>query len=114
MKKLGIFVKPKKKDDSVEQVISSVANDIDVIGKKSRSKDKNAARRAITTALVDKTASNKRMLSKISKCINLNPRTLIRAAKRRESIEKDPINQCWSFSGRLPRSDMKLINESNL
>ena len=48
------------------------------------------------------------MLSKISKCIKVNPKTLIRVAKRRESIEKDPINQCWIFSGRLPRSDMKL------
>ena len=36
---------------------------------------------------------------------------MIRATKRRESIEKDPINQCWSFNGRLPRSDMKLTNE---
>lgn len=111
MKKLGIFVKPKKKDDSVEQVISSVANAIESIGKKSQSKDKNVARLAITTALVNKSTPNKRMLSKISKYIKLNPKTLIRATKRRESIEKDPINHCWSFSGRLPRSDMKLTNK---
>lgn len=51
------------------------------------------------------------MLSKISKYIKVNPKILIIVAKRRESTEKDPINQCWIFSDRLPRSDMKLTNE---
>jgi hypothetical protein len=109
--KLGIFVKPKKKDDLVEQVLSSVSNAIDSIGNKILSKYKKVTRCAITIALVNKSTSNKRMLCNISKYIKLNPKTLIRDAKRRESIEKDPINHFWIFSGRLPKSDMKLTNE---
>lgn len=43
MKKLGFYVKPKKKDKSLKQVVSTVASAFDTIGKKSHSKDKNVA-----------------------------------------------------------------------
>lgn len=112
MKKIGIYAKPKRKDESYKQVVSTVASAIDSIGKTSRSKDKNAARRVITTAIVDKMIVSKRMLSDISGYLNLHHRTLSRAAKRRDTIEIDPLNHCWSFSGRLQRSDMKLNDET--
>ena len=108
MKRLGFYVKPKRKDQSLKHVMSTVASAIQSIGKNSRSKDKNTARRAINTAIVNKTTLNKIMVSNISEVLKMHPKTLLRAAKRRESIENDPINQCWSFSGRLPRSDIKL------
>ena len=51
------------------------------------------------------------MISNLSGYLNIHCKTLQRAMKRRKSIEIDPINQCWSFSGRLPRSNRKLTNE---
>ena len=99
MKRLGFYVKPKIKDQSLKHVMSTVASAIQSIGKNSQSKDKNTARRAITTAIVNKATLNKRMVSNISEVLNIHPKTLLRVAKRRESIENDPINQCWSFSG---------------
>lgn len=36
---------------------------------------------------------------------------LQRAMKRKKSFEIDPINQYWGFSGRISRSNRKLINE---
>lgn len=108
MKTLGVYV---KKEEPLKQVISTVASAMDSIGKKSRSKDKNAARRAITTALVNRSTAKKRMIGNLSGYLNIHRKTLQRAMKRRKSIEIDPINQCWSFSGRLPRSDRKLTNE---
>jgi len=51
------------------------------------------------------------MIDNLSGYINIHPKTLQRAVKRRKSIKIDPINQCWSFSGRLPRSNKKLTNK---
>ena len=88
--------------------MSTIASAIQSIGKNSRSKDKNVARRAITTTIFNKATLNKRMVNNISEVLKIHPKTFLRVAKRRESIENYPINQCWSFSGRLPRFDMKL------
>ena len=43
MRKLGMYAKQKNKNKSLKQVVSTVASAFDVIGKKSCSKDKNAA-----------------------------------------------------------------------
>ena len=51
------------------------------------------------------------MIGNLSGYLNIHRKTLQRAMKRRKSIEIDPINQCWIFSGRLPRFDRKLTNE---
>lgn len=51
------------------------------------------------------------MIGNLSGYLNIHRKTLQRAMKRRKSIEIDLVNQCWSFSSRLPRSDRKLTNE---
>ena len=111
MKMLGMYAKPKNKNESLKQVVSTVASAFDVIGKISHSKDKNAARRAITTALVNKSTTNKRLISNISGYLNVNHKTLERVVKRRVDFECDPANSLWTSSGRLSRSDMKLTSE---
>lgn len=69
---------------------------------------------AITITLVSKkSSSSKKLIGKVSGFININRKTLQRAAKRRYNIEIDLVNQCWSFIGRLPHSNMKLNNENN-
>ena len=81
------------------------------IGKKSCSKDRNATWWAITTTLVNRSTIMKKMIGNLSGYLNINPKTLWRAMKRRKSIEIDLINQCLSFIGRFPRFDRKLTNE---
>lgn len=74
VKYLCIYV---KKDEPLKQVISTVASDIDSIGKKSQSKDKNMAHRAITTGLVSKiNSSSKKIIGKVSGFIKINRKTL--------------------------------------
>ena len=111
MRKLEMYAKPKNKNDSLKQVVSTVASAFYVIGKRSRSKDKNVARRAITTALVNKSTTDKRLISNISEYLNVNHKTLERAVKGRVNFECDPTNILWTSSGRLPRCDMKLTSE---
>ena len=111
MKRLGMYAKPKNKNESLKQVVSTVASAFDVIRKRIRSKDKNATRRAITTALVNKSTSHKRLISNISGYLNVNRMTLERTVKRRVNFECDPTNILWTSSGRLPRCDMKLTSE---
>ena len=84
---------------------------MDSIRKKSQFKDRNATRQAITIALVNRSTTKKKIIGNISGYLNIHITTLQRAMKRRKSIKIDPLNQCWIFSGRLPRSDRKLTNE---
>ena len=53
MKRLRLYAKPKNKNESLKQVVSTIASVFDVIGKRNRFKDKNAKRWAITTTLVN-------------------------------------------------------------
>ena len=76
MRRLGIYEKPKNKNESLKQVVSIVASAFDVIKKRSRSKDKNVAQLAITIALVNKSTSDKRLISNISGYLNVNRKTL--------------------------------------
>ena len=69
------------------------------------------AQRAITTTLVNKSTTEKRLISNISGYLNVNRKTLERAVKRRVNFECDPANIFWTSSGRLPRCDMKLTIE---
>lgn len=50
-------------------------------------------------------------MTNISGYLNIHCKTLSRAVKRRVKFESDPRNNLWTFSGRLPRSDMKLTGE---
>ena len=101
MKRLGMYAKFKNKNESLKQVVSTVASAFDVIRKRSRSKDKNATRRVITKTLVNKLTTNKRLISNISGHLNVNRKTLERAIKRRVNFECDPTNILWTSSGRL-------------
>ena len=92
MKRLGMYAKPKNKNDSLKQVVSIVASAFDVIEKRSHSKDKNATRWAITTTLVNKSTIDKRLISNIGGYINLSHKTLERVVKRRVKFECDPTN----------------------
>jgi len=51
------------------------------------------------------------MTGNLSGYLNIHPKTLQIVVKRRKNIKIDPINRCWSCSGRLPRFDRKLTNE---
>ena len=83
MRKLGMYAKPKNINESLKQVVSTVASAFNVIGKRSRSKDKNAARRAITTALVNKSTTDKRSISNISGYLNVNRKTFRKSCKEK-------------------------------
>ena len=111
MKRLGMYAKPKNKNESLKQVVSTISSCFDVIRKRSHSKDKNATWREITTALVNKSIIDKRLISNISGYLNVNHKTLERVVKRRVNFECGIVNSLWTCSGRLPRFDMKLTNE---
>ena len=105
-----MYEKLNNKNESLKQVVSTVSSAFDVIRKRSRSKDKNAAQWEITT-LVNKSTSDKRLISNISGYFNVNCKTLESAVKRRVNFECDPTNILWTSSGRLPICDMKLTSE---
>ena len=81
-----MYAKSKNKNESLKQVVSTVASAFDVIKKRSRSKDKNAASRAITTTLVNKSTSENRLISNISGYINVNHKTFKRVVKGRLTL----------------------------
>lgn len=51
------------------------------------------------------------MMTNISRYLNIHRKNLSRAVKRRVNFESDLANNLWTFSGRLPRFDMKLTGE---
>ena len=48
---------------------------------------------------------------KVSELFDVSHKTMQRTLKRRQSIESDPINQYWNYTGRIPRYNIKLTSE---
>ena len=77
---------------------------------RTRSKDRNAARRVLSQAIVNKNTRVLRFLKPTSKLVNLNVKTLHRYSIRREHLDTIAQTYFWAFIGRLPRCDMKLVD----
>ena len=106
-KKLGI--KMVKNYGPISHIVKRLVDAFGKIGKKTRSKDHNAARRVLSQAIVNKNTKLLHFLKPTCKIVNLNVKTLHRYSIRREHLETTDQTDFWAFIGRLPRRDMKLV-----
>ena len=87
----------------------SLVDAFSTIGKKSHSKDHNAAHRVLSQSIVKKSTRALHLLKPTSKLVGLDIKELRRYCSRREQLDSGETN-VWSFVGRFPCSDMKLID----
>ena len=76
---------------------------------KYRSKDHNAACRVLSQSIMNKSNRALRLLKPTSKLVGLDIKSLCMYCSRREQLDSGETD-VWSFVGRLPCSDMKLID----
>ena len=79
------------------------------IGKKSHSKDHNAAHHVLSQSIMNKSTRALRLLNPTSKIVGLDIKALCRYCSRREQLDFGQTD-VWSFIGSFPWSDMKLID----
>ena len=90
-------------------VVRSLVDAFSNIGKKSRSKDRNAAHRVLSQSIVNKSTMALHLLKPTYKLVGLDIKALRRYCSRREELDFGQTS-IWAFIGRSPCSDMKLIN----
>ena len=90
-------------------VVRILVDAFSTIGKKSRSKDRNPARRVLSQSIVNKSTRALRLLKPTSKLVGLDIKALCRYCSRREQLESSQTN-FWAFIGRFSHSDMNLID----
>ena len=95
--------------EQISHVVKSLVDDFSTIGNKSRSKDCNAAHYVLSQSIVNKSTRAHRFLKPTSKLVGLDTKALRRYCSRREQLDSGETD-VWSFVGRLPCSDMKLID----
>ena len=91
-------------------IVKSFVDAFGKIGKNTRSNDRNAARRVLSQAIVNKNTKVLGFLKPTSKLVNLNVKTLRKYSIRREHLDTTGQTDFWAFIGRLPRRDMKLVD----
>jgi len=92
----------------ISHIVKILVDAFITIGKKTHSKDRNAARRVSTQEIVNKNVKFIIFLKPTSKLFNLN--TLYRYCIRREHIEKTSQTDFWALISRLSRFNTKLID----
>ena len=90
-------------------IVRSLVDAFSIIGKKQRSKDRNVAHRVLSQPIMNKSTKYLRLLKPKSKLVGLYIKAICRYCSRREQLDSGETN-VWSFIGKLPRSNMKLID----
>jgi len=99
-----------KSIESSNHIVKSLAAAFTSIGKKTRSKDCNVARRVLAESIVCRSTRQRRLLKCTSEIVSLHPKTLKKYSVRRDNLDVEgQMETLWAFSGRLPRKDMKLV-----
>ena len=89
--------------------VRSLVDAFSTIGKKSCSNYHNAGHRVLSQSILNKITRALRLLKPTSKLVGLDIKAFRRYFSRREQLDSGETN-VWSFVGRLPRSDMNLID----
>ena len=105
----NLRIKMINSSEPISYVVISLVDAFSNIGKKSRSKDRNVACRVFSQSIVNKSTSALRLRKPTSKLVGLNIKVLRRYCSRRGQLDSGEID-VWSFVGRFPCSDMKLID----
>ena len=90
-------------------VFRGLVDAFSTIGKKSRSKDHNVARCVLSQSIVNKSTRAFCLLKPTFKLVGFDIKALRRYFSRREQLDSGETD-IWSFIGRLPCSDMNLID----
>ena len=93
-------------------VVRSLVDAFHTIGNKYLWKDHNAAHRVLSQSIMNKSTRALRLLKPTSKLVGLDIKELHRYCSRREKIDSGQTN-VWSFIGRFPRFNTKLIDAVN-
>ena len=99
-----------KNSGPISHIVKSLVDAFGKIGKNTRSKDRNAARRVLSQAIVNKNTWFLCFVKPTSKLVNLNVKTLCRYSIIREHLDTTTQTNFWAFIGRLPHRDMKLVD----
>jgi hypothetical protein len=102
-------IKIVKSLETSHHIVRNLVDDFQRIGKKSHSKDRNAARHVLSQSIVSKITRKHRFLQQTSHLLKCNVKTLRKYSHRRDSLDTGGPTDLWAFTGRLPHSDMKLI-----
>jgi hypothetical protein len=102
-------IKTIKSVETSHHIVQNLVDDFQRIGKKSCSKDKNAARRVLSQSIVIKITRKHCLLQKTSHLLKCNVKTLRKCSHRRDTLDVGGPTDFWAFTGRLPHSDMNLI-----
>ena len=104
-------IKMVRSSDVNNHIVRNLQSAFNAIGKRSRTKDLCAARRVLSESVVSKSTRKRCLLSHTSHVFKLNRKTVKKYSVLRENLEIPGGKDCWSFVGRLPRRDMKLIDD---
>ena len=91
-------------------IVKNLVDAFSKIGKKNHSKDRNAARQVLSQAIVNKNTRVLRLLKPTSKLVKLNVKTIRKYSIKREHLDRTNQTYFWAFIGRLPRSNIKLVD----
>ena len=96
--------------EASNHVVRNLQSAFNLIGKTSRTKDRNAARRVLSESIVNKSTRQRRLLTHTSHIFKITTKTLRKYSSIREQLDTVGEKDCWAFVGRLPCIDMKLID----
>ena len=103
-------IKVVSSSEACSHVVRNLQSAFNLIGKTSRTKDRNASRRVLLESIVNKSTRKRRLLTHTSEIFKLSTKTLRKYSSMREKLDTVGENDCLAFIGRLPRIDMKLID----
>lgn len=83
-------------------IVKILVDAFSTIGKKTHSKDRNANRRVLSKAIVNKNTRALRFLMPTCKLVNFNVKTLCKYSIRREHLETTDHKDFWAFICRFP------------
>ena len=99
-----------KNIESSNHIVKSLAATFTSIGKKTHSQDCNVARCVLVKSIVCRSTRQCRLLKCTSQIVPLHPKTLKKYLVRRDNLDVEgQMETLWTFSGRFPHKDMKLV-----
>ena len=99
-------IKTVRGSETSNHIIRNFVDSFQKIGQKTRSKDRNAARRVLSESIVSKITRRRRLLKETSNLIKCNVKTLRKYSIRQDSLDTSCQTNMWAFTHRLPRFDM--------
>ena len=96
--------------DTSNHVVRNIQSFYKTIGKYTHSKDHNVASRVLLESIVTKCTRQCHLLTCTCNMFKVSRKTLHKYSHVREKLDSLGQIDCWAFIGRVPHSNMKLID----